>query len=531
MQLAVLFPHFAGLRLVRHELFDDELILELVPQATRARCPDCHRRSHHIHSRYTRRITDQPLGGRHVTIHLQVRRFICRMPTCPRTTFVEQAPGLVARYARRSVPLQAEVQDIGLSLGGRPGERFAARRTVAISRTTPLRQVRALPDPAGPTPRVLSIDEFALRRGQTYGCLLVDLEAREPVDLLPERSAEAVVTWLREHEGVEVICRDRCSIFADGASRGAPEAVQVVDRFHLLRNLGKAVEPVIARHTACLQDEGGADGAPDPPGQPVAPPPPAAVPAPGGLPPRPTTSQQVRHAAVQVLVARGMSLSAIARTLDLDRKTVRRYARAATATEAASPRRPRRSRLDPFKDYLHQRWQEGCHNATRLYHEIRTRGFRGSRTTVRAYLAPLRTAAAAPRRQPVATVRRVKRLLLRRPTDLTAEEQALLDRITGRSEELTGLARLTRAFTALPRARRGDELRQWVEAVVASGIAELVAFARGLEQDWAAVVAGLTLEWSSGQVEGQVNRVKLIKRQMFGRAKSDLLRKRVLLTG
>ena len=153
-----------------------------------------------------------------------------------------------------------------------------------------------------------------------------------------------------------------------------------------------------------------------------------------------------------------MSLSAIARTLDLDRKTVRRYARAATATEAASPRRPRRSRLDPFTAYLHQRWQDGCHNATRLYHELCARGYRGSRTTVRAYLAPWRTAGAAPRRQPVVTVRQVKRLLLRRPTELSAEEQALLDRITGRSEELTGLARLTRAFTAILRERRGDEL-------------------------------------------------------------------------
>jgi transposase len=305
----------------------------------------------------------------------------------------------------------------------------------------------------------------------------------------------------------------------------------VVDRFHLLRNLGEAIEPVLARHQACLQDEGNADEAPAPPRRPAAPPSPVATPAPAVLPPRPTTSQQARHAAVHELVERGLSLSDIARALDLDRKTVRRYAHAATATAAASPRRPRRSRLDPFKAHLQQRWQEGCHNATRLYHELCARGYRGSRTTVRAYLAPWRTAGAAPPRQRVITVRQVMRLLLRRPTELTAEEQALLDRITGRNEELTSLARLVRAFTALLRERRGDELRQWVDAVVTSGIAELVAFARGLEQDWSAVVAGLTLEWSSGQVEGQVNRVKLIKRQMFGRAKPALLRKRVLLAG
>ena len=209
--------------------------------------------------------------------------------------------------------------------------------------------MRALPAPAGTTPRVLGIDEFALRHGRTYGCLLVDLETHEPVDLLPERSSEAVVTWLREHEGVEVMCRDRCSIVADGATRGAPEAVQVVDRFHLLRNLGEAIEPVIARHQACLQDESSAAGAPDPPSQPEAPPPPALALAPAVLPPRPTTSQQA-------LLARSLSLTDLAHTLGLDRKTVRRSACAATATEAASPRRPRRSRLDPFKDDLHPRW-------------------------------------------------------------------------------------------------------------------------------------------------------------------------------
>jgi transposase len=257
MGLAALFPHFTGLRLVRHELFDDELLVELVPRAATARCPDCHRRSHRVHSRYTRRVADQPIGGRRVSVHLRVRRFFCRAPTCRRVTFTEQAPALVARYARRSVPLQADVRDIGLTLGGRPGHRFAARRAITISRTTLLRLVRALPEPARGTPRVLGIDEFAFRRGRTYGCLLVDLETHRPVDVLPEKSAAAVIAWLGAHGGVEVICRDRCSLFAEAATRGAPAAVQVVDRFHLLRNLGDAVEAVVARHPACLLDEAG----------------------------------------------------------------------------------------------------------------------------------------------------------------------------------------------------------------------------------------------------------------------------------
>jgi transposase len=542
MDLTVLLPHVAGLRLARHEAFDDELILELVPTAPSACCPDCRHPSRHIHSRYTRRITDHPLGGRPLTLHLQVRRFVCRAPTCPRRTFAEQTPTLVARYARRSTPLQADLQDIGLTLGGRPGERFAGRRAIAVSRTTLLRRVRGLPEPDRPIPRVLGIDEFALRRGQTYACLLVDLETHQPVDVLPEKSAAAVAAWLAAHRGVEVICRDRCPVFADGARRGAPDAMQVADRFHIVRNLGEAVEPVLARHHACLRDDGHLAGeavptepldgpVPSAAAPPAAAPPTAAPPAPAVRPPQPTSRQQARHGAVQELVARGLSHSQIARTLKVDRKTVRRYARAETATELASPRRPRRSRLDPFTDYLAKRWQAGCHNATRLYQELRERGYRGSRSTVRAYLAPWRAGAAVAPGQPLITVRRLKRLLLRRPTDRTAEEQAVLERVLDRDEELTVLGQLVGAFMTVLRERRGGELAQWVEAVVASGIAELVAFAKGLEADWAAVVAGLTVPWSSGQVEGQVNRVKLLKRHGYGRARFALLRKRILLAG
>lgn len=270
--------------------------------------------------------------------------------------------------------LRATLAEVGLALGGRPGSRLARWLGMPAGRSILPRLVRALPEPEVTAPRVLGIDEFALRRGRTYAVLLVDLEARRPVDVLPETSADADAGWLAEHGGaVEIICRDRCAVFADGASRGAPTAVQVADRCHLLRGLAEVVAAVVARHPACLGAEEPAAGPSDV----------AGAPAPTDHQPTrpPSANQRARHAAVHELLARGLSISAIARTLGLDRKTVRRYAHPSAWR--------RRTLLDDFLDDLHRRWDAGCRNARRLFGQIRERGYRGSYAAVRAYLAHL----------------------------------------------------------------------------------------------------------------------------------------------
>jgi transposase len=325
-----------------------------------------------------------------------------------------------------------------------------------------LRLVRALPEPEVAAPRVLGIDEFALRRGQVYAVLLVDLEAHRPVDVLPEKSADAVAAWLGEHgSAVEVICRDRCAVFADGASRGAPDAVQVADRFHLLRGLGEAAAGVVARHPACLEAEEAAP-TPDTPAAVPAPPPEPDAPRPRPL----SANQRARQAAVQDLAARGLSISAIARALGLDRKTVRRYARADASARPRPPARRRRTLLDDFLDDLRRHWDAGCRNARRLFREIRARGYRGSYSTVRAYLARPRDGR-PPRRRRLATVREAVRLMLQRPGELDEAGRALLGRIVGTDATLTAACRLVRGFAALMRERRGDELAAWVEAALA----------------------------------------------------------------
>jgi len=507
MRAASLFPHFAGVRIARTEILPDELIIGARPRAATARCPDCRRRSRHVHSRYTRKIADRPVGERRVTIHLRVRRFRCRTARCPRRTFAESAPRLAARYARHSVPLQGRLQDLGLTLGGRPGARFARRVGIRASRTTLLRRVRALPEPAIAAPRVLGVDDFALRRGHHYGTVLTDLERHRVIDVLPDRTADTFATWLTEHGQPAFICRDRGGDYASGARRGAPGATQIADRFHLARNGGEVLERLLARHPTALR--AAVDVAPLPGPAP-------GTPAPGDTP-TPPDLRRARQA--------GWSVTAIGREVGLARETVREYVHAAGFPEWPG-RRTKLSAGTAHGTLLQGRWDAGCRDATVLWAELRAAGFTGSLRMVQRVVSGWRVEpgrrgraakrggvvpAPAPARPRPPSARQAVWLLLRPKEALTPARQCLRERLLAAAPEVAAA------------------LDGWLQAAEASVAREVRAFAAHLRRDLAAVEAALTHEWSSGQVEGQVTRIKLLKRAMYGRAKLDLLRKRVLL--
>jgi transposase len=471
--------------------------------------------SERVHGRYCRELADVPVAGMRVRIWLEVRRFVCGSAGCAVRTFVEQVDGLTRRRLRSTDGLRQAFTQIGLALAGRAGARLAVVLGMVTSRSTMLRLVRALPDPTDRPVAVLGVDDFAIRRGQHYGTVLIDCEDGRVVDLLPGRDAAPLAQWLTEHARPLVICRDRASAYAEAARTGAPDAVQVADRFHLWQNLAKAVERCVARHKSCLQ-EPVTTPADDPPEQ---------------AEPLGVMAQRRRehHKLIHDLLAEGAGIRQIARHLAWGRHTVQRYARAATWQEMVVGQKPRPSSLDPFKAYLLRRISEGCSKATVLHREVSARGFTGGYGIVRAFVEQHRTRPDLIKVVKPPSVREVTGWICRHPDHVVERDTDRLRTLLDRCPELATTVELVRSFADMLTNLHGDRLGTWIAAAEQANLPGITSFATGLLTDVDAVTAGLTLAHSSGPVEGNVNRIKMIKRQMYGRAGFDLLRKRVLL--
>jgi transposase len=533
-----LLPLDHGLRLEDVSIGPDQIVATLEASASRATCPICGTWSEAIHSLYRRTIADLPWGLQTVRLHLRVRKFFCRQPTCSRRVFTERLPTVVAPYARRTRRLTEVVRLLAFALGGEPGARIVGRLGMATSPATLLRLIRRTAVVVAPTPRALGVDDWAQRKRHTYGTILIDLEQQCLIDVLPDRTADTLAAWLQERPGIEIISRDRSGAYADGAARGAPDAMQVAERFHLTRNLGEVLDRCFNHHRGELKEIERPDsprGSEAEPPIPIRPAPPR--PALEAEKARKRAARQARYTLIRERYLRGASLSELARELKLHWKTVRKYAEADQCPER--PSRPRRPRLlTPHEPYLLQRWEEGCHNGVGLYREIAAQGFRGSRIHVARFVAQLRrdqdadpTRAASTTRVPSAglTPRDATWLVIRPVQERTPAEQTALDQLTQLVPDLERVVSLGERFLVLLRQRQGDQAcDQWVTDAAASGVPELRRFAIKLKQDLSAVRAACRETWSNGQTEGHVHKLKLLKRSMYGRAKFDLLRLRRL---
>jgi transposase len=521
-----------------------------------ARCPGCNIPARYVHSRYTRTLADLPWGGDGITWQLRVRQFFCRRPTCPRRIFTERLPGVVVPWARRTLRLLAHLLAIGLALGGAAGVRLSRALGLTVSRNTLLRAIRRPPCPMISPPRVLSVDDFALRKRHPSGTLLLDLARRCPLALLPDREAVTVAEWLEAHPGVEVFVRDRAEAYAEAARLGAPEARQVAVRFHLRQNLADVLTDVFRAHAPQLERVNTQHlTAPTPvhdPADPSTDPRRATVPL---VPPQPSTRAAALAAArraqrvatyeqVWTSHRQGWTLDAIAQQVGLSRRTVHRYLQSPTFPER-QPRHGRgRSMLDPYKAVLLAGWNSGCRNGWHLFRTIRRQGFRGQYGIVALYVRrmrqaqglaprqrrsdhPLPVVTEAPRRR--LTPRRMTWLVLRPAERLTAQDHHQLAQLTTQAPELAEAVALAQDFAGLVRQRQPTQLDPWLARAATSTLPPFRRFAKGWREDDAAVKAGVTLPWSQGPIEGHINRLKMLKRQMFGRAKLDLLARRFLL--
>ncbi|MYS81795.1 ISL3 family transposase [Streptomyces sp. SID5474] len=469
-------------------------------------CPMCGQLTGRVHGFHRRVIADVPVDGRRVVASVRVRRMVCPVLGCPRQTFREQVPGLIERYQRRTRRLADQLGMIVKELAGRAGARLSRVLACAISLSTALRLLMRRAVPPLRVPRVLGIDDFALKRRHRYATVIIDAETGERIDVLPDRTTKTLAAWLREHPGVEYVCRDGSGSYGEAIRQALPEAVQVSDRWHLWSNLCGKVLAEVRSHSACWAT--------------------AVNPVrPGGVREQTTRErwQQVHH-----LLDQGVGILECARRLDVALNTVKRYARLKEPTGDRRAPRYKPTLVDPYREHLRQRRAENpAVPVTHLLREIKELGYAGSANLLVRYL----TQGRAEGDRPVTTPQRFARLLLTRPENLRDKDTALLRELTTACPEMAGLARLTGEFAQLLTPAQGNDVKltAWIASVRAVDLPHLRSFTNGLELDRAAVDAGLTIRHHNGRTEGVNTRTKKIMRQMHGRAGFDLLRHRILL--
>ena len=537
MDLAPLLP--PGLLFCNQQVTHDSLVIGMIATDTVGTCPLCQTPTNRVHSFYQRTLSDLPMSGKRIKLQVRLRKFFCPLADCPRKVFAQSCHSVCKPYARRLIRADQQIQAIGLQTGAKPGARLCHIVGQPISASTVLRVIKKTPLPIVEAPKRLGVDDFAFKKGRNYGTILIDLDQHKPIDLLPDREGRTLEDWLIAHPGVELVTRDRSSIYANAVTSACPNAIQVADRWHLLKNLSEAVErfldsqrPAIREAAQLIsQQSREPTGSPTPSLTQMDLPKPVSTQIAGDQAqeqPIPTEKRHELYQRAKELQEQGHSIRAIATHLGSSRSTIRKYFKQAHFVPKT---KKKRSNLLTYEAYLRQRWQAGETCVKTLFEEIKAQGYNGRYTILAAFLAnyprPAHDATLPPAQKELSySSRRLSRLLGQSEVDWTQADRPFLEHLLNCNESIGQVHQLILRFKKLMQNRQADELANWWKD--AERIPVLSGFVRGLRQDYAAVEEAFRSEWSNGQTEGQVNRLKTIKRTMYGKAKFDLLRLRVL---
>ena len=504
-----------GLVVERVETEAEGLLILARPASATAVCPTCGFASARIHSTYRRMLADLPAQGRAVRISVSTRRFRCALVRCHQRIFTERLAATAARpFARRTMRLEGIVHHLGLALDGRPGQGFARRLLLPVSKDTLLRVVRRHAMLPVEVPRVIGIDDWAFKRGHHYGTIICDLERRRIIDLLPDREAATVAAWLAARPSIAVIARDRGAGYIQAATDGRPEAIQVADRWHLMENASAAFLTADQRSMREIRKAVGSDVVD-----------PTALSCAERRQHSGWLRREEENTAILALAKQGVSIKEIVRRTCKSRGLVRQVVRGGRTDVF----RARQCSLDPFLKHLDEDWANGCRNGAALWRRVKTTGFAGSLRVVAEWATRRRKEEAAPsggsRPRKIPSARGIARMMTSERDTLSKTVARTMAVIESAVPTLVTARDLMDRFHGMIQHRIGIDLEPWI-ADAMPGL--LGSFANGIVQDRAAVHAALTQPWSNGQTEGQNTKLKLVKRQMYGRANLDLLRARLL---
>lgn len=481
--------------------------------AATSRCPGCGTASRRVHSRYSRRLFDLPMAGRTVTLRADVRRFRCDAVLCGTRIFAERFdPSVLAPWARRTERLEGLVHHLGLALGGRPGASFAKRLMLPVSNDTLLRVVRRRGATPAPPPTVIGIDDWAWRRNHRYGTIICDLERRRPISLLPDREPATAQAWLTQQPQIAIVARDRGGAYALAAARALPDAIQIADRWHLMENASRAFLDAVRKSMRQIRSAIGAMTInPD------------LLSAAERLQYVGYLRREEANAAVFALTKEGVSIKEIVRRTGHSRGLVRQILRG----QRSDVFRLRESSLEGYLPWLDAQWAAGRRNGAELWRQLRTQGFRGSLRVVTEWATRRRRAdrVNADTLSHIPSARTISRLMTTTRDTLSKAETVTVVAVETGVPALIEAREIIAAFHLIIRRKTEGDLCAWIER----GRASLVAsFASGVDRDISAVRAAIASGWSNGQTEGQITKLKLVKRQMYGRGKLDLLQARLI---